>query len=301
MAGAGNPAQAQPNAFQQAAQGIQMAGQGTIASGMGPNIQAFQNPYTQQVIDRTQQDIERQRQMAMNTLGAQASQAGAFGGSRQGVAESLTNEAFARQAADTLAQQRQQGFNTALGAAQAQQGIGLQASGQLADISNLGFGRAMDITRQQQQQGLAMQALNQQIIDAAKAQYAGFTGAPERALQLPIAAVSAGNMGQGTQTGTTQQQPGLLNYLSVGASLAGALSDRRLKTNIKPYAERNGLTFYTWDWNEEGKRVADPAQPTIGVMADELQATHPHLVHKGSDGYLRVDYGGLAGELGVAV
>jgi len=317
MAGAGNPAQAQPNAFQQSAQGIQMAGQGTIASGLGPNIAQFQNPYEQQVIDRTQQDIERQRQMAQNTLGYQASQAGAFGGSRQGVAESMTNEAFARQAADTLAQQRQQGFNTALGAAQNQQGIGLQASGQLADISNLGFGRAMDITRQQQQQGLAMQALNQQIIDAARQQYAGFTGAPERALQLPIAAVSAGNMGQGTQTATTQQQPGLLNYLSLGASLAAAPmatasgaptlmgslfpSDRRLKTNIQPYAERNGLKFYTWDWNDEGKRVADPAQPTVGVMADELQATHPHLVHMADDGYLRVDYGGLAGELGVAV
>ncbi len=315
MAGAGNPAQisappigpAAPsgvnpdqntNAFQQAAQGVQMAGQGTIASGMGPNIQAFENPYTQQVIDRTQQDIERQRQMATNTLGAQASQAGAFGGSRQGVAESLTNESFARQAADTLAQQRQQGFNTALGAAQNQQDVGLRASGQLADISNLGFGQAMDITRQQQQQGLAMQALNQQIIDAARQQYAGFTGAPERALQLPISAVSAGNMNQGTTTGTTQQQPGLLNYLSLGASLA---SDPRLKTNIKLRGERGGVKFYTWDWNDEGKRIADPSQPTAGVLADELQETHPHLVHKGSDGYLRVNYAGLAEAIGAAV
>jgi hypothetical protein len=78
-------------------------------------------------------------------------------------------------------------------------------------------------------------------------------------------------------------------------------SDRRLKTNIQPYAERNGLKFYTWDWNDEGKRIADPAQPTVGVMADELQATHPHLVHMADDGYLRVDYGGLSGELGAAV
>ena len=222
MAGAGNPAQAQtqPNAFQQSAQGLQMAGQGTVASGMGPNIQAFQNPYTQQVIDRTQADIERQRQMAMNTLGAQASQAGAFGGSRQGVAESLTNEAFARQAADTLARQRQQGFNTALGAAQQQQGIGLQAAGQLANISNLGFGQAMDITQQQQQQGLAMQALNQQIIDEARRQYAGFTGAPQASLALPMQAVSAGNMGQQTQT--TSMQPGLFNYLQLAASIPGS-------------------------------------------------------------------------------
>ena len=53
------------------------------------NVGAYANPYTSAVIDRTQQDIERQRQMAMNTLGAQATAANAFGGSRQGVAEGV--------------------------------------------------------------------------------------------------------------------------------------------------------------------------------------------------------------------
>jgi len=274
---------------------------------MGPNIQAFENPYTQQVIDRTQQDIERQRQMATNTLGAQASQAGAFGGSRQGVAEAMTNEAFARQAADTLAQQRQQGFSTALGAAQQQQGLGLQASGQLADISNLGFGQAMDITQQQQQQGLAMQALNQQLIDAARQQYQGFVGSPEASLGPVLQATGAANMGQQTQTTTAptmtttnSMQPGLFDYLSLAAQTAAtaAASDPRLKANVKPLSEQCGIKFYTWDWNDEGKRIADPSQPTAGVMADELQETHPHLVHRGSDGYLRVNYAGLAGEIG---
>jgi hypothetical protein len=28
-------------------------------------------------------------------------------------------------------------------------------------------------------------------------------------------------------------------------------------------------------------------------MADELMETHPHLVARASDGYLRVNYGGL--------
>jgi len=285
-----------PNAFQQAAQGVSTGMQGTMAAGMGPNIQAFANPYQDQVINRTQQDIERQRQMATNTLGAQASQAGAFGGSRHGVAEGMTNEGFARQAADTFAQQRAQGFNTALGAAQQQQGIGLNAAQQYANIGNLGFSQANTINQQQQQQGLAMQALNQQLIDAARQQYAGFTGAPAASLQLPIAAVSAGNMGQGTSTQTAEKSPGLFDYLSLGASLAA--SDPRLKTNVKPLEKRGGIQFYSWDWNNEGKRIAHPAQPTFGVMADELQETHPHLVHRGADGYLRVDYGGLAEAIG---
>jgi hypothetical protein len=283
------------NAFQQSAGNLNMAQQGTIASGMGPNMQQFANPYQNQVIDRTQQDIERQRQMATNTLGAQASAAGAFGGSRHGVAEGITNEGFARQAANTFANQRQQGFDTALGAAQRQQGIGLQASGQLGNLSQTGFDQAMRINQNQQQQGLSMQALNQQLIDAARAQYAGFSGAPERSLALPMQAVQAGNMGQSTQTGTQESNPGLLGYLSLGASL---LSDRRLKTNVRPVGTRGGLTVYEWDWNEDGRHFADLAQPTVGFMADEVAQKYPEFVTVGADGYQRVNYAGLAAELG---
>jgi hypothetical protein len=294
MAGASNPANTQPNVFGQAAQGLQMAGQGTIASGMGPNIGQFQNPYTQQVIQRTEQDIARQREMAMNQLGAQAGAAGAFGGSRHGVAEGVLGGEYARMAGDMAAQQRQAGFNTALGAAQNQQGIGLQAAGQLGNLAQTGFGMGMGINQQQMQQGMMQQALQQQIIDAARGQYAGFTGAPQASLGLPMAALGAANMGQQSQTAT--KQPGLFDYLALAASAASGtnfMSDPRLKTNVRPIGERNGIKLYSWDWNEEGKRIASPGQPTVGVMADELMETHPHLVMRGSDGYLRVNYGGL--------
>jgi len=82
------------------------------------NIGQYQNPYTQQVTDRTLQGLERQRQMQTNDIGAAASAAGAFGGSRHGVAESLTNEAFARQGADSLAALNSAGFQNAQQAAQ---------------------------------------------------------------------------------------------------------------------------------------------------------------------------------------
>jgi hypothetical protein len=45
----------------------------------------YMNPYTQQVIERGQSDIERQRQLAAQQMGAQAQAAKAFGGSRQAV------------------------------------------------------------------------------------------------------------------------------------------------------------------------------------------------------------------------
>ena len=84
------------------------------------------------------------------------------------------------------------------------------------------------------------------------------------------------------------------------AAATMAASDPRLKTNITPRGEVGGVKFYDWEWNDEGKRIADPAQPTFGVMADELQETHPHLVKRGEDGYLRVNYDGLVAELEAA-
>lgn len=192
-----------PNVFNQAAGAYSTALQ-------GPNIDQFMNPFTQQVIDRTAADIGSAQQMAMGQLGSQAQAARAFGGSRHGVAEAQTNAGFIKQLADTSANLRMQGFNTALGAAQNQQQMMSQLAGQ-----GFGFGQALN--QQQMQQGQMQQALQQALIEAAKAQYAGFTGAPERSIQLPMAAVGAANMGQGTTTQT--QKPGLFNYLSLALGM----------------------------------------------------------------------------------
>jgi hypothetical protein len=207
MAGAGNPrgvqspvggnvSQTSANLFNQAA--------------AGPNINQFMNPYTSDVIGRTGMDLARQAEMQRNTLGAQATQAGAFGGSRHGVAEGTMMGDYGRAFGDIAAQQRQQGFNTALGAAQNQQGIQSGLAGQ-------GFGFGQQIGQQQFQQGEMQRMLNQSLIDAGRGQYGGFTGAPAASLNLPLAALGAGNMGQQTQT--TTSRPGLMQYLSMGLGL----------------------------------------------------------------------------------
>lgn len=279
------------NVNQAAAGGLQQAMQGTQQAMAGPNIGQFMNPYTSMVTGNTLNDLERQRQMATNTTGAQASAAGAFGGSRHGVADSLTNEAFARQGAQTFGNLQQQGFNTALGAAQNQQGVQMGGAAQLGQLGNQAFNTGQAIQQQQAQQGLMQQGLQQALIDAARGQYSGFTGAPASSLGLPLAALGA----QPNQSTTTQQKnAGLFDYMSMAASAWA--SDIRLKTNIKSLGQESGINVYSWDWNDEGKRIADPAQPTVGVMAQELQETHPHLVEAGEDGYLRVDYKGLAAE-----
>jgi hypothetical protein len=78
------------------------------------NISQYINPYQQSVIDAGQADIERQRQLASNQLGAQAEAAGAFGGSRQAVQEGVLAGEALRQSAQLSAQQRQAGFQQAV-------------------------------------------------------------------------------------------------------------------------------------------------------------------------------------------
>tara|TARA_B100001057_G_scaffold110968_1_gene109059 strand:+ start:4913 stop:5887 length:975 start_codon:yes stop_codon:yes gene_type:complete len=77
-------------------------------------IAQFMNPYTESVIDATQADIARQGQMAQNQLGASAVGSGAFGGSRQAIAQGEINRNVLDQQAKTGAQLRATGFESAL-------------------------------------------------------------------------------------------------------------------------------------------------------------------------------------------
>jgi len=345
-----NANQASAGALQQAMQGTQM-GMGfqappVSAIGYGPaqqraqqlastNIAQYESPYQQAVIDRTLSDLAGAQEKQLNVMGAQAEAANAFGGSRQALEAAETRKGFAKQAADTVANLRQSGFqqaqqaaqfdvgqraaaeaaNTAArtaaaqyGATSAQQAQQQNFANQLAanqarqaaaqQMGSLGqqaFSTGQSIQQQQAQQGLLQQGLQQALIDAARGQFAGYAGAPNAALQAPLAALGVTPV---PETRTTSKQPGLFDYLSLAATAYA--SDERLKTNIKSLGKEANINVYSWDWNDEGKRVADPAQPTVGVMAQELQATHPHLVTRANDGYLRVNYAGLVSELGAA-
>lgn len=333
--GSFNVNQAAAGGLQQAMQGTQQAmgfqpqqvGAATYnpAQIAGSNLGAYTNPYENQVVQQSLRDIGGAQQKAMNQLGAQATAARAFGGSRHGIAESETNAAFVKQAADTAAQLRQGGFTNAQQLAGQDMGFRnqagqfnagamnnammqnqqaymqanqqrLAASGQMGQLGQQAFNTGQTIQQNQMQQGLMQQGLQQALIDAARGQYAGYTGSPGASLGAPLAAL--GVTPYGTTT-TDTKNPGLFDYLGLALS-PWANSDPRLKTNITPRGTKGGIKFYSWDWNDEGKRIANPNQPTFGVMADELQVTHPHLVKRGGDGYLRVNYGGLVAEMGAA-
>ena len=219
-----------PNIFSTAAQGIN---QGIKAAGMetmyqpqtiaGTDLSAYMNPYESQVVDQSLQDLERARQMQANQLGAQASQAGAFGGSRQAIMESELGRNYLDQAARTASGLRQAGFQNAQQLAGQDIGFGLAgsqnrqaAANTLGNLSNLGFNQGMDLSNQAWQQGGLVQGINQMLIDAVKGQYGGYTGAPGQALGYVTGALGA----TPTPTTTTQsRQPGLFDYLTLGATM----------------------------------------------------------------------------------
>ena len=105
------------------ARGLEM-GLGTALSGapmlMGStgaydprSARAFMDPYMEDVIAQTQADIGRQGQIQAQNIGAQAVRSGAFGGSRQAVAEQELGRNVMEQQARTGAQMRSAGYQQA--------------------------------------------------------------------------------------------------------------------------------------------------------------------------------------------
>ena len=194
-----------------ASTGMQRSMAATDAAMSGPlNVGAFNNPYQQQVVDTVQEDIERQRQMAMNTLGAQAQSAGAYGGSRQGVAEGVTNAEFGRMAANTLAPLRMQGYNTAMSNAMADRSDRLGAANQLGNMANTAFNTGRTLNQDMFQQGLLQQSLQQALIDAARGDFANYAQSPINSLNVPLAALGQSPKPIGS---TTSNKPGALGIL----------------------------------------------------------------------------------------
>jgi len=218
------------NVQQASANGLQASmdtsGMGTMYQAptlAGANLGAYQNPYQQTVIDNTLGTMNDAYQMTQNMNGAQATSAGAFGGSRHGLVESETNREFMDATGNMAAQLNQQGYNNSQNAAMydinnnmASQNMRMGAAGQLGGLSGQAFGTAQAINNDLASAGLQQQAVQQQLIDAQRAQYAGYTNAPQTALTLPLAALGA-TPNVGSQE--TSQDPGLFNYLSLGLGL----------------------------------------------------------------------------------
>ena len=178
----------------------------------GEEISAFQNPYEQQVVQNTLQDIEDQRRMGQIAESQRATAARAFGGSRQGVQQSLTNAAALRQAATTAANLRQQGYGQAAQLAQTARGIGRQGA---MDVMGLGGAR---------------QAFTQQQLDAIRGLGLERLGVAQSGLSLQL-----------PNLGMTQSTP-LYQNRAAGA-LGGALGGAALGSQISGLGTGGGAAL----------------------------------------------------------
>jgi hypothetical protein len=79
----------------------------------GEQVQDYMSPYMQSVVDQQQRQAQLEFERQGSSRAAQAVQAGAFGGSRQAVQESLAEEALARQMGDIQARGSQSAFEQA--------------------------------------------------------------------------------------------------------------------------------------------------------------------------------------------
>lgn len=144
--GEGIAGQSQALARQQAGAGSQYARMAT-----DPRVtQALMNPYTQNVLDVQNKEMQRQADIAGTQRGAQAARAGAFGGSRQAIENAEANRNLAmmknanqaqalNQAYQQAQAQQQFGANLNLqGLSSAQQGLGTALQGGQLGLSGLG-------------------------------------------------------------------------------------------------------------------------------------------------------------------
>ena len=245
------PTVAQPNINTLAAEGIKAAG-ATTAQGLSfnpqqvtanqlatTNMSPYTNPYEDAVVKATQDDMLRSNNINRDQLGAQASAANAFGGSRHGIAMSENDRNMTDQMTRATAGLRQAGFQNAQNQAQydisnnlqgqmANQSAGLQgnsqrmgAANQMGSLANLGFNMGQTVNNNLAQQGAMQQALQQAIYDNAQGKFAGYTGQPQQSIGYLGNALGVNPMGGKINSATNTKQNGLFDYLTLGAQIMG--------------------------------------------------------------------------------
>ena len=213
-------------------------GRPSVDQTFGPQgIASFMNPFTQGVIDTTLGDIARQGQIAQNQLAAGAVGQGAFGGSRQAIAQNELASSVLDQQAKTAGQLRAAGFESAL-----QQARNL-ADAQIRERSLLGQLAGQQaglggLQQQLQQQDVAsllgigslQQGQAQALLDAARQGDLQQAYEPFQRLGFFSDILRGVPTASQTVTSTTAPTPSLLSQIggvaATGLGLAGQLGYR---------------------------------------------------------------------------
>lgn len=197
----------------------------------GAQANQYMDPYMQNVVNIQQREAQRQADIAGTQRNAQATQAGAFGGSRQAIMDAEAARNLATQKGDIQAR----GLQDAYGRAQTQfnteqqlaeqsrqygAGLGMQGLQTALQGAGQGFQQGMDINRLQSGYGTQQQ---QQVQAGLAQQYEDFLAQKK----FPYSQLEfQSNLLRGTPSGSTQSIYAPVNPMSqvlgAGTSLAGA-------------------------------------------------------------------------------
>lgn len=269
-------------------------------------IQSYQNPYTQSVVDATQAQFDRQNnQQAQKLLGNSIAQ-GSLGGNRSAIGQAELAGQQRTAQAPVIAGLYDKGYQNALQTAnqQYQQNPAAQASllgslgvaGQNAGLTGAGAQIGAGTLQQGTQQ--AQNTYNQQ-------QFAQQQAFPYQQTQwLAGIGTGVGSQMGGTTSGTSQTTgpapnpwSQILGGVTSGIGAMGSsgafgasgwmaplmLSDERAKENVRSIGKtHDGQIIYRFNYKGH-------PQTQIGFLAQEVEKKHPEAVHD-IGGVKHVDY-----------
>lgn len=268
---------------------------------LGQNVGAYMSPYIRNVEQQALGRLDDQRRMALNQIGDSAVASGAFGGSRHGVAEGVTNAEAAKAAGMMSADLRNQAYGQAtnminqdlarqMQAGMANQAAGLQGAGlnlqgaaSLGDLAAAGQRSYLEGVQGALSAGDRLQQQEQAYLTADQNLYNQMRQYPQE--QLGIYQSALGMTPYPTSQTTTQ--PTQSNPWATAAGVAtgiGSLlplfgfSDKSMKTDIKKVGKdkETGLNMYAYRYKGDPKSYPK----VVGPMAQEVKRKYPEQVRE---------------------
>lgn len=214
--------------------GSLMAGQNYQNQATNPNaMQSYMSPYAQAAIDPTLRENQRNFDINQTQRNAQATGAGAFGGSRQAIVDSEALRNLGQQQANTEATGMQNAYQNAQNAMQFGTTANLQgynqanqAAGTLLQAGQNQYSQNMGINAAQQQAGAQQQALQQQGLTNQYQDFLNQQNYPYKQLGFMSDLIHGTSLSGGTASSIYQAPPTAANQaigLGLGAAGIGSL------------------------------------------------------------------------------
>lgn len=254
------------------------AAYGYTAQGANPTYNTvgnYMSPYLNDVAAPTLAYLRQQQGQDLAKQQSDAIMKGSYGGDRAGISRAVLQGQQGLAQAKTYGDILNQGYNTALGAAQQGAQTQLAAGNQFGSLGAAQQNAALQQGQAQLGAGTAAQQTEQAGKQALYNQFLQYVAYPFQTTQfLANVAGGLGPLMGSTSTGFGMQQ---------STQPAPFFSDRRLKENVKKVGElHDGQPVYKYDYGD--------GRTQIGLMAQDVEDDHPEAVGLHPSGFKMVDY-----------